>query len=432
MMANRDSFPRELGDGEAILPVRRGSVSVASRDEVCSQMIGDRPNAKSLLLHANPTPYVKAVRRVYTAAFQSNNLKVAVPKTEVVMQKMVDVIESQREKGPIDVQRLFVAMTLDVIGAIAFDKNMGGLDGSRDTLNLILAAGHITGDIHRNPLKEIYCKLFPSSQAGRHRSSVVGRLRDEWKELTDEILARDDPDNGEEPLWYGLKHLADPETKKRVDYDLLLAEVSGVVVSGMDTTGHQVGWIFAVLASRPDVMDKVVDELERNGLHGENRRDLRFEDLSSLVYLTAVVKEAMRVAHMMAAGFRRRVPRDMSVLGYRVPKGTMIVQGGNRVFNVDTDWDDPESFKPERYLSDEETSRLYNMMFSTGPRDCPGQKLAMLEMRVAIIFVLQRYEISLAGSYADLANNTVEGLVTEAIGGIWLNFVPREASPQRG
>ena len=397
---------------------------------VWSQMLGDHPHTKYLSMHEQVTPYVKAVRRVYTAAFQSKNLKATMPKIQGIIKNVITVIESARENGPIDVQRLFVSMTLDIIGAVAFDANLGGLDGSREMLDLILAAGYITREIFRNPLKSVYCKLFPYSKAGRHRSLIVGKLRNEWKLLTDEILARDDPVNGEEPIWYGMKHLTDPETKKRVDYDLLLAEVAGAVIAGMDTTGHQLSWIFALLATRPDVVNKILDELEHQGLYGSTRRDLQFEDLSNLDYLNAVVKEGMRVAHVSSSNFRRRVPTDMNILGYRIPKGTLIVQPGNRAFNIDTDWSDPESFKPERWLGDDDDiCRSHNLQFSTGPRDCPGQKLAMLEMRVAIAVILQKYEVSLVGSYADLAHNVAEGLVIGAKDGIWLNFVPRKTSP---
>ena len=240
---------------------------------VCLQMIGDNPHASSLIMCARATPYVKAIRRVYTTAFQWNNLKTVMAKSQDVIRKMIKAIESARENGPIEVQRLFVSTTLDAIGSIAFDKNLGGLDGSREILDLILATGHISRGALYNPLKAVYNRLFPNSKAARHRSLVVGQMRNEWKLLTDEILARDDPVSGEEPIWYGLKHLVDPETNKHVDYDVLLAEVATVVISGMDTNGHQLGWISAILATRPDVVDKILDELKQHGLHGHTQSD---------------------------------------------------------------------------------------------------------------------------------------------------------------
>ena len=395
---------------------------------MCLQMIGNIPQARSLFLHAEATPYVKAVRRVYLNAFQSNNLKMALPKIQDVIRKMISVIESAREDGPIDVQKLSVSVTLDVIGSIAFDKNLGGLDGPGEIIDHILAAGYVAREAYSNPLKSVYCKIFPHSKAGKHRSSVLGNLYKEWKRLGDEILARDDPVNGEEPIWYGLKHLTDPETKKRVDHDVLLAEVATVFFGGMGVTGHQLAWIYGLLASRPDVIKKVLDELKEHGLYGGTLNDMQFEDLSKLTYLNAVVKEGMRVACVLVQIFGRSVPRDMNILGYRIPKGTTILQIGNRAYQIDADWNDPESFKPERWLSDDAICRSRNVQFSTGPRDCPGQKLAMLEMRVAIVAILQRYEISLVGSYADLADNAVTGLAIEAENGIWLNFAPRKTS----
>ena len=347
------------------------------------------------------------------------------PKIRNIMRKTVSFIESERERGPIEVQKLFVSMTLDAIGSIAFDENLGGLDGSREMLDSFIKAQHVAREAIINPLKDVYCRLFPYSKAGRYRSSVIGKMNNEWAILTDEILSRDDPVNGEEPIWYGLKHLTDPQTKKRVDYDVLLAEVATVVTSGMETTGHQLAWILALLAVRPDVVGKILDELEEHNLHEANQKELHFEDLSTLVYLNAVVKEGMRVMHVLASAFTRRVPRDMNILGYRIPKGTKILQIGNRTYHIDTDWNEPESFKPERWLNNEAICRSHNMQFSSGPRDCPGQKLAMLEMRVAIVAILQKYEVSLAGSYADLADGAVAGFGIEAKNGIWLSFAPR-------
>ena len=213
-----------------------------------------------------------------------------------------------------------------------------------------------------------------------------------------------------------------------MDYDVLLAEVATVVFSGMDTTGHQLAWILGLLAARPDVVGKILDELKQHGMYGDTQKDLQFEDLSQLTYLNAVVKEGIRVAYVLVQIFARSAPRDMNILGYRIPKGTTLLQIGNRAYQIDTDWNDPESFKPERWLNDDAICRLHNLHFSYGPRDCPGQKLAMLEIRIAIIAVFQKYEVSLVGSYADLANNAVAGLAIEAENGLWLNFAPRKTS----
>ena len=350
------------------------------------------------------------------------------PKIHSVMGKMISIVESRRKDGPVEVQKLLVSTTLDIIGSIAFEMNLGNLDNDGGMLDIMLETAAVAREAFSNPLKTVYCKHFPNSEAARYTSSVFEKMNNKWKELTDEILARDDPVNGEEPIWYGLKHLTDPETEKRMDYDVLLAEVASVVISGTDSTGHQLAWIIGILASRPDIVEKIVDELKQYGLYGDTQKELQFEDLSNLTYLNAVVREGIRVAHVFPGNAVRSVPRDMSILGYRIPKGTTILQIGNRAYQIDADWNDPESFKPERWLDDDAICRSHNLQFSTGPRDCPGQRLAMLEMRVAIATILQRYEISLVGSCADIMNNTVTRLTVEAVKGIWINFAPRKTS----
>lgn len=37
--------------------------------------------------------------------------------------------------------------------------------------------------------------------------------------------------------------------------------------------------------------------------------------------------------------------------------------------------------------------------FSTGPRNCPGKNLAMMEMRVVVSYIVQRFDMKVANGY---------------------------------
>ena len=312
------------------------------------------------------------------------------PRLQNVMRRMLSVVESKRKDRPVELQKLFLSMTMDGIGALAFDVNMGSLDDSSEFLNLLRAAAYIGRQRFSNPLGEIYCRIFPNSSTAQQRRETIENLNRKWKELTDDILQREAPTTGENPVWYGLKRLVDPETKKSIPYNRLLSEVATVVFAGTETAGQQLAWVMALIASRPDVAEKIVKEINNHGLYGENTRELQFEDLANLTYLTAVIKEGMRVVWVAAATFPLILPEDMTILGYRVPKGTQITRFGHRAFQVDTDWNDPDSFDPEGEFADDDLRNRCNVMFSSGPRDCVGQKLAMLEMRLAVISLSYR------------------------------------------
>ena len=392
------------------------------------QIIGNDPYCKCATTATFPTPYVRAVRKVYATAFQSRHLKAEFPSIKKLIDAAASIIEEKRMLGPVDCQELFVRLTLDAIGEVALEKNLGGLDRSQDIYELILSAGYISQEQYFNPLKTLFCWLFPNSKEARRRRSVIERMTAEWDRLTAEIVVRDDPEDGREPVWNGLRKLKDPETGKLIERRTMLAEVGGIVLGGMDTTGHQLGWIFALLAAHPKVTDKLLQELGEHGLYGEDAKDLQFEDLADLTYLTAVIKEGMRIAHIIPGSLLRSVPRDMTILGYRVAKGTIITNPGDQTFSTVEMWGDPDVFRPERWLTGEDMSQMYCMPFSVGPRDCSGQRLAMLEMRVVIVELIKRYRFSMTTSYKELMQKAKLGVVIESSVGIFLNFTPRHFS----
>lgn len=392
-------------------------------------MTGNDATAKMIVTTVTPTPYVKAVRGIYATAFQSRNLKSMMPKLNKVCQKMIDVIEAQRE-GAIECQDLFVRLTLDIIGLVAFDTNLGGLDGSRSINSLIRKGGYIIRERFTNPLKMIYCKLFPKSKEAQRQNAIIERLTSEWDRLAKKILSKEAPPEGEAPIWFSLRNLKDPETDKPIQYNTLIAEIAGVVIAGMDSTGHQLAWLFALLAAHAHVVQKLLSELEEHGLYGSDFREVTFEDLGELKYLTAVIKEAMRIAYIADASSLHLTPRDMKILGYRIPKNTTIFCPGTRAFNTSDQWSDSDVFRPERWMEQEDVSQKYFLGFSFGPRDCVGQRLALLELRLVVIKLLVRYELTLQGSLQTIFDTAKDGTVIEAKDGVWLKVKPRSLASQ--
>ena len=356
------------------------------------------------------------------AAFQSNNLKLALPQMKSVINKALEIVEAKRESGAVDFQDLCVRMTLDVIGAVAYGANFGGLDGSRQIRELLLKIGHMLVQRVINPVTILTLRFFPNSKRIRDQNDTIERLGAEWRGVAEESRNRDDPPPGVEPVWYGLKHLVDPGTGKKIDLESMRAEIGVGTLGGMDTTGHQLAWLCAIISAHPQVETKLMAELAGRGLVGAKAREVEFDDLGELSYLNATVKEGMRVASIFTSSFPRELERDMSILGYRLPKGTKVVLAGNRFMNSEADWGpDPESFRPERWLTQEDMSQKYYLGFSFGPRDCVGQRLAMTEMKMALISFFRRYQLSLTVPYEKLIENSRNGVAVEVRDGIWFN-----------
>lgn len=87
---------------------------------------------------------------------------------------------------------------------------------------------------------------------------------------------------------------------------------------------------------------------------------------------------------------------------------------------------EPEKFHPERFLEKAQggMGNAYTFIpFSAGPRNCIGQKFAMLEMKSVVSKILQHFEISIDGSNSEPV--LIAEIVLKCVNGIHLNFKPR-------
>ena len=79
---------------------------------------------------------------------------------------------------------------------------------------------------------------------------------------------------------------------------------------------------------------------------------------------------------------------------YEVPKGTWVVLSAYMTHRIPEIFPEPYKFKPERWLSIHPSAYEF-MSFSAGPRYCIGQPLAMMQLKIALSIVLQRFVLTL-------------------------------------
>ena len=388
-------------------------------------MLGNDPTAKSAILTQNVTPYTKTIRAAYSVALRTNRLAKAMPKMQAVVVRMVDLIDLERKAGPVDLQDVCVRMSMDMIGTVVWDMNFGALDGSTRLYETFRTASDVGLQFRIDPKTLLQCRLFPKSRKAQFCKDAIEQMAAEWQRLLNAAKERGDPAAvGEEPLWYLLRKTIDPETKAPLRDKDLVTELSTMMVAGMETTGHQLTWILAFLFTNGDALEKLMSELGEYRLI-TSRTAVSVKVLEEMPYLNAVIKEGMRVGHDILESTQRIATEDMTVMGYRIPKGTALCVPGNRWVDPGEDWSDPEVFRPERWLTEEDMSRKHYFPFSHGARDCAGQNLARLEMRLAMVYLLTRYEFELKKPLEELLQKTKTRLSTQATDGIWVDVIPR-------
>ncbi len=177
-------------------------------------------------------------------------------------------------------------------------------------------------------------------------------------------------------------------------------EVVTLLFAGHETTALALTFAAYLLSTNPAVERALVEELD-DVLGGETPT---IADLDDLTYTEQVVKESMRLYPPVPGIVREPVKPDI-IGGYEIQPGATVWMHQWVVHRDPLWYDDPLSFRPERWTDDLENDlpRLAYFPFAAGPRRCIGDRFAMLEARLTLATIYQNYHLELVpGTELDL------------------------------
>jgi cytochrome P450 len=84
--------------------------------------------------------------------------------------------------------------------------------------------------------------------------------------------------------------------------------------------------------------------------------------------------------------------------GYHIPAGATLYVSLYATHRLPALWPDPNRFDPERFTADkvERRPRFAFIPFAAGHRNCVGASTALVELKLAVAMIAQRYELTLA------------------------------------
>lgn len=196
-------------------------------------------------------------------------------------------------------------------------------------------------------------------------------------------------------------------------------EVDTFMFEGHDTTASSLQWVLYNIGRLPEVQQKIHEELD--AIFGKSDRPITSEDIKEMKYLECVIKETLRLYPPVPA-FSREVIEDFNLCGYKIPAGATL---SINVFLIHHDPDvypDPHKFDPDRFLRDNCVSRhpYAFVPFSAGPRNCIGQKFAIMEEKVVLSTIMRRFKVTSVQNH-DLMKPTAR-LILQAPNGVRLKL----------
>nr|P0DOX0.1 RecName: Full=Cytochrome P450 27C1; AltName: Full=All-trans retinol 3,4-desaturase [Aquarana catesbeiana] len=210
---------------------------------------------------------------------------------------------------------------------------------------------------------------------------------------------------------------------KELTLEELYANMTEMLLAGVDTTSFTLSWATYLLAKNPQAQQMVYDQIVQN--LGKDTVPTA-EDVPKLPLIRAVLKETLRLFPVLPGN--GRVTQDDLVLGgYLIPKGTQLA-----LCHYSTSYDQEyftaaEDFQPGRWLRHGHLDRVENfgsIPFGYGIRSCIGKRVAELEIHLALIQLLQNFEIRTSPKTQTVLPKT-HGLLCPA-GAINVRFVNRE------
>ncbi|PON75468.1 Cytochrome P450, E-class, group I [Parasponia andersonii] len=186
-------------------------------------------------------------------------------------------------------------------------------------------------------------------------------------------------------------------TDKLSDSDMI-AVLWEMIFRGTDTVAVLIEWILARMVLHPDVQSAVQDELDK--VVGRSR-SVTESDMSQLVYLTAVVKEVLRL-HPPGPllSWARLAITDTTIDGYHVPKGTTSMVNMWAISRDPEFWVDPLEFMPQRFVTHDKNEVEFSVFgsdlrlapFGSGRRTCPGKTLGLTTVCFWVASLLHEFE----------------------------------------
>ncbi|KAJ8752960.1 hypothetical protein K2173_008695 [Erythroxylum novogranatense] len=167
--------------------------------------------------------------------------------------------------------------------------------------------------------------------------------------------------------------------------------------AGADTTSTTVEWAMAELIKNKQVMKRVRQELEEEQINGNA---LKESQISQLPYLSACVKETLRLHPPAPLLLPHRAIEDCKVMNYEIPRDTQLFVNVWAIGRDPHAWgEDPLSFRPERFLGSTDLDfkgQNYEFLpFGAGRRICPGLPMAAKQVQLILACMIRSFDWSL-------------------------------------
>jgi cytochrome P450 len=175
-------------------------------------------------------------------------------------------------------------------------------------------------------------------------------------------------------------------------------QVVTLIGAGYDTTAASLSWMLWCVSHERHLWARLRDEADDVFGPVDRAPEADAASLARLDLAEGVMRETTRL-HPAGIVSPRETAREVTVGGYRIPKGTLILWSAHLAGRDRLAWVEPLRFDPDRFLTlSDEQKALAWVPFGRGARNCIGFALAQMELTLIIARIAQRLDITSTAS----------------------------------
>ncbi|XP_026830563.1 uncharacterized protein LOC105277280 [Ooceraea biroi] len=365
------------------------------------------------------------VRSLLSPSFTSSKMKIMFTLMSECAVEFAEFLSTLPEdKGDMDVKDAFAKYTNDVIATCAFGIKINSM---KDPTNTFFVYGKdATNFSGFRTLKFLFLRTFPRLANILHVRMITKHVSDFFTGIIKSTIDMRDSENITRPdMLQLMMDIRGKEGRRELDIDDMTAQAFIFFFGGFDTTSTAMSFVAHEIAANSDVQKKLQEEIDQ--VVKESNGEVTYETINRLEYLNAVINEGLRLYPPVV--FLERLCAKTYELPPTLPgEKPFIMKKGMTiwipVFALHRDekyYDEPEKFRPERFLNNAYHNSLYYLPFGSGPRMCIANRFALLEVKVLLFHLLARCELKPCAKTTIPVKFSKTGLAISPEGGFWLN-----------
>uniref|UniRef100_A0A8C1W6R2 unspecific monooxygenase n=1 Tax=Cyprinus carpio TaxID=7962 RepID=A0A8C1W6R2_CYPCA len=339
----------------------------------------------------------KRIRSSLSPYFTSGRLKEIFPIAVTHADRFIKNMQKKDHAPPVKVKEVVAPYSLDVVTSSSFSVDIDSINNADDPfatnikkflkfslfspLFLILGMSFVS-------FKKCLINYLFSRSSMEFFYNVLKKIKDEHNKESNgrvdflQLMLQNQIPDSTEFKHYRLYHFK---------YHEILSQSFIFILGGYETTSTTLTFLLYNLATNPDCLEKLVEEIDTNF---PPDTPITYDALMKMDYLEMAINESMRLLPT-APRLERVCKKTVELNGVTIPKDTLVAIPTYVLYRDPQLWDSPDEFRPERFSpeSKSEINQYIFMPFGLGPRNCIGMRFALMIMKILVVKLLQNFSV---------------------------------------